>query len=137
MGVDHIAPARLNVCPPGTRPAMERKWVHAAVAILVAVASAGCAGGSRSGSDQPGVPEQVSVTAQPAPKESINRSSEADVAGALRRADVDDPEGWAHILIGDRPYPPGQPGQDRIRQVLAGHDAAPDEVNKILAAVEP
>ena len=111
--------------------------MHAVVAILLAAALAGCAGGGRSGSDQPGVPGQVTTTAQPAQKESVNRSSEADVAGALRRADVDDPESWAKILISDRPYPAGQPGQDRIRQVLAGHDAEPDEVNKILAAVEP
>ncbi|TWF79263.1 hypothetical protein FHX44_115191 [Pseudonocardia hierapolitana] len=114
-----------------------RSLVHAAIAILVAIAAAGCAGGSRSGSDQPSLPGMESNTAQPAQKESINESSEDDVAAALRRSDVDDPQGWARILIGDRPYPPGQPGQERIRQVLVDHQADPGEVDKILAAVEP
>lgn len=108
----------------------------AAVAILVAVALSGCAGGSRSGSDQPGV-DAGSSTAQPVQKESINESSEDDVAAALRRGDVEDPQGWAQILVGDRPYPPDGPGQDRIRQVLVDHQADPDEVDKILAVVEP
>jgi len=40
-------------------------------------------------------------------------------------------------LIGYRPYSPDPPGQERIRQVLVVHDADPDEVNKILAAVDP
>ena len=117
----------------GTR----RTWAHAAIAVMVAVALTGCAGGSRSGSDQPGVAAPPTAGGQPAAKESLNRSSEADVAAALRRSDVDDPEGWAHTLIGSRPYPPGRPGQDRIRQVLADHQADPEEVDKILNAVEP
>ena len=113
------------------------KWMHAAVAILMAVALSGCAGGSRSGSDQPGVPDAGNATAQPAQKESINESSEDDVAAALRRGDVEDPQGWAQILVGDRPYPPGAPGEERIRQVLVDHRADPDEVDKILAVVQP
>jgi hypothetical protein len=116
---------------------MERKWMRAAVAVLLATALSGCVGGSRSGSDQPSLPGVGSATAQTAQKESINRSSEDDVAAALRRGDVDDPQGWARILIGDRPYPPGQPGQDRIRQVLVEHDADPENLDKILATVEP
>jgi hypothetical protein len=118
-----------------------RTPVHATIAIvaalLVAVAAGGCASGSRSGSDQPSLPGVGSSTEQPAQKESINESSEDDVAAALRRSDVEDPQGWARILISDRPYPPGQPGQERIRQVLVDHQADPDDVEKILAAVEP
>jgi hypothetical protein len=114
-----------------------RAWMQAAVAVLVAVALSGCVGGSRSGSDQPSLPGMGSATTAPAQKESINESSEDDVAAALRRGDVDDPQGWARILIGYRPYPPGPPGQERIRQVLVEHDADPDNVNKILATVEP
>lgn len=105
--------------------------------ILLATALSGCAGGSRSGSDQPSLPGMDSTTAEPAPKESINESSEDDVAAALRRGDVDDPQGWARILVGSRPYPAGQPGQDRIRQVLVEHEADPEDVDKILAAVQP
>lgn len=116
---------------------IRRTRVHAAIAVLLAVALAGCAGGGRSGSDQPGAATQPTANGQAAAKESLNRSSEADVAAALRRSDVDDPEGWAHTLIGSRPYPPGQPGQDRIRQVLVDHQAEPDQIDKILAAVEP
>lgn len=116
---------------------IRRTRVHAAIVVLLAVALAGCAGGGRSGSDQPGAATQPTANGQPAAKESLNRSSEPDVAAALRRNDVDDPQGWARILIGDRPYPPGQPGQERIRQVLVDHQADPDEVDKILAAVEP
>lgn len=111
--------------------------MHGAVAILLAVAVAGCAGGARSGSDQPGVPAPATASGQPAAKESLNRSSEADVAAVLRRADVDDPQERAKLLITNRPYPPGQPGQDRIRQLLVENDAGPDEVDKILAVVEP
>lgn len=114
-----------------------RAWMHTAVTILVAVALTGCAGGSRSGSDQPGLPGVGTSTVEPAQKESINESSEDDVAAALRRGDVDDPQGWARILIGYRPYPPGAAGQERIRQVLTDHNADPDEVNKILAVVDP
>jgi hypothetical protein len=116
-----------------------RAWRHAgsaAVAILLAVALSGCAGGSRSGTDQPSLPGRGTSPA-PVQKESINESSEDDMAAALRRGDVDDPQGWAQILIGYRPYPPGPPGQERIRQVLVEHDADPDEVNRILAAVDP
>ncbi|GAA5109536.1 hypothetical protein [Pseudonocardia adelaidensis] len=114
-----------------------RKGMQAAVAVLVAAALSGCVGGSRSGTDQPGVPDAGRNATQPAQKESINKSSEDDVAAALRRGDVDDPQGWARILVGDRPYPPGQPGQDRIRQVLVDHGGDPDEVDKALAVVEP
>jgi hypothetical protein len=116
---------------------MERKWMHGAVAILLAVAVTGCAGGGRSGSDQPGVQAPATADGQPAPRESLNRSSEADVAATLRRADVDDPQGWAKLLITSRPYPPGQPGQDRIRQLLVDNQADPEDVDKILAVVEP
>jgi hypothetical protein len=130
----------LTAFRPGIRCAMKgirRAGTHAAAAIVLVAALASCAGGSRSGSDQPGVPGLVTTTAQPAHKESVNRSSEADVAAALRRADVSDPEGVAKLLISDRPYPVGQPGLDRIRQVLTDHNTDPDDVNKVLDSVEP
>jgi hypothetical protein len=96
------------------------------VAILLALVTAGCAEGSRGGSDQPGVPGPP-----PGTQISVNESSEDDVAAALRSRDVDDPGRWARIVMENRPYPAGAPGTERLRQVLAQHGAAQDEIAKM------
>lgn len=104
------------------------RWAIAIViAVLLAVTASGCAGGSRSGSDQPGV--------ESAPTVVVNESSEDDIAAALRRHDVDDPQGWARIVIGYRPYPPGEQGRERLHQVLTEHNADPDDIAKITEAL--
>jgi len=116
---------------------MNRKWMHAVVAVLVAATLTGCAGGGRSGSDRTGVDTPPTEEGQPAAKKSLGRASEPDLAAALRRADVDDPQGWARALVAARPYPPGEQGTDRIRQVLVDSGAEPAEIDRILTVVEP
>jgi hypothetical protein len=74
-----------------------KRAVSGVIAILLTVAASGCVGGSRSGTDQPGLPGPANTTSgpvSPAQKESINETSEDDLAAALRRSDVDDPQGW-------------------------------------------
>jgi hypothetical protein len=90
-----------------------KRVVAGVIAVLLALTASGCVGGSRSGSDQPGVGPAPGATQ----KESINESSEDDIAAALRRNDVDDPQGWARIVIGYRPYPPSPQGDERLRQI--------------------
>lgn len=106
-----------------------------AVAVLLTVSASGCVGGSRSGSDQPGVDSAPTGAAEK--RVSIQEASEDDIAAALRRNDVGDPQGWARIVVGYRPYPPGEQGRARLAQVLAEHGAEPDEISKITNALEP
>jgi hypothetical protein len=99
----------------------------ALLAVLLAVGATGCAGGSRSGSDQPGI--------EGAPQVVVNEASEDDVAATLRTHDIDDPQGWATIVLRYRPYPPGEEGRERLRQVLVEHEADPDEIARITEAL--
>ncbi|ODU03455.1 MAG: hypothetical protein ABS81_14310 [Pseudonocardia sp. SCN 72-86] len=95
---------------------------------------AGCSSGGRSGSDQPG----AAVATQPgtAPqKTSLNDASEKDLAATLRDAGVDDPGQWAKTLVEYRPYPAGDAGAARIKEVLDQFRADPDTVAKVMANV--
>jgi hypothetical protein len=106
--------------------------VSGAISILLAFLMAGCAGGSRSGTDQPGVPAPPAAAGQ---EVSINEASEDDIAATLRRNDVDDPQGWAEVVMAYRPYPAGGAGEERLRQILVEHAADPTEIDKITRAL--
>lgn len=106
--------------------------ITALVALLLVLVASGCAGGSRSGTDQPGVPQR-DVTTQ---EVSINESSE-DNAAALRHHDVDDPQRWAQLLVGNRPYAPDGAGEDKMRQVLQRGGADPGEMENITSVLAP
>ena len=116
-----------------------RRVGRAAIAVLLAVLASGCVGGSRSGSDQPGISDLggPAATADPAHRESLNESSEDDISAALRRSGVADPQHWAQVLVLQRPYPAGAPGAEKIRQVLVERQADPQVISGILGAVEP
>ncbi|GAA1880741.1 hypothetical protein GCM10009836_72580 [Pseudonocardia ailaonensis] len=101
---------------------------------------AGCAGGSRSGSDQPGTQGVSSAAPGPAgqvDRKSLNSSSAPDLSAALRANDVSGPENWSQILLQFTPYPPGQAGAEKIAQVLAQFKADPDTTAKITNVVTP
>ena len=122
----------------------ERNWTTgvstALIVGLLAVTLAGCAGGSRSGSDQPGGVPQPSAVSGPAgasQRTAIGTSSEPDVASVLRANEVSEPERWAQVVIAYRPYPSGAEGQDRLRQVLTRFKADPDDIAKIDNALTP
>jgi len=107
----------------------------AAAALAAALTTgvlAGCAGGSRAGSDHPGA--DVAASSENA-RTSVNGASSQDLASALRGADVSDPEKWAQTLVEYRPYPPGNEGMQRIRQVLDQFRADPETVSKITGVV--
>ena len=109
-------------------------------AALLAVMLAGCAGGGRSGSDQPGVAAEPSTAAGPAgaaQRTSIGTASEPDVAAALRANDVTDPERLAQLVIQYRPYPAGDPGQGKLRQMLVRFKTDPGDIAKITNALTP
>lgn len=139
-----ITPAR--ICPgnPAVRRLTARaRTVTAVVAALLVVVLGGCSEGSRGGSNQPGVPEPSVVTGPPgAPaaadnRMSINTSSEQDVAAALDAKEVDDSERWAKLIVANKPYPPDDPAQSRLRQVLTSSGADPQTVDEVLAALKP
>jgi hypothetical protein len=111
-----------------------QRAIMALVAVVLALLASGCEGGSRSGSDQPGVPAPPGGTSQ---ELSVNEASEDDVAAALRRSDVDDPRRWAQIVVRDGPYAPGDAGEEQLRQVLQRHGADPGEVDKITSVLAP
>ncbi|TCK21089.1 acetyltransferase (GNAT) family protein [Pseudonocardia endophytica] len=120
-----------------------RRSRHAALALLLAsvIGVAGCAGGSgRGGTDQPGVPGPASVAPGPAgatQRTSLAMASVKDVQAALRTNDVDDPEYWAQVLIEARPYPAGQAGEQKLREVLARFRADPDTTGRITNTLTP
>ena len=114
-----------------------RRIAAGVLAGVAALALAGCAGGSRSGSDQPGVDNTVTAAPNQPIKTSISTSSEKDLAAALRSNGVDDPENWAHILVQYKPYPAGAEGTQKIQQVLQQFKASPDVAAKITNAVQP
>ncbi|MBW0102889.1 hypothetical protein [Pseudonocardia sp. KRD291] len=117
-----------------------RRTVGSATAILALAALSGCAGESVSGSNQPGVPKPPPVSTDapnPAAQTSIGTSSADDLAAALDANDVDDSERWAEIVSNGRPYPPGDPGRLKLRQVLTRFQADPDTTTKITAALVP
>lgn len=111
-----------------------------AIAAAVALMASGCAGGSRSGSDQPGVQGPRCAVGAPAgsvTKVPINESSEDDIAAILRTCEVAEPQRWAQIVAGSRPFPPGERGEQRLRQVLVEHGAEPAELEKITGTLTP
>ncbi|SDG71899.1 hypothetical protein [Pseudonocardia oroxyli] len=101
------------------------------LALLALLMVGACAGGSRSGSDQPGVDN-----AQTAPV-SVNDSSEQDLAAALRGLDVPDPENWAQILAEYKPYAEGDAGRQQIQDVLTRFRADQETAEKISRSVVP
>ena len=117
-----------------------RRWIVGSATAILLLAVSGCTGESRSGSDQPGVPGPRSVSTNapdPAQQTSISTSSEDDIAAALRTNNVDDPGRWAEIVSSGRPYPPGEPGKAKLRQVLTQFRADPDTTSKVTAALVP
>lgn len=103
-------------------------------AALATVVVAGCEGGGRSGSDQPGA-AAATPSGAVAAKPSVNNGSEKDLAATLRDAGVSDAEKWAQTLVEYRPYPAGDAGAARVREVLDQFKADPDTVAKVTAAV--
>jgi hypothetical protein len=67
----------------------------------------------------------------------VAESSIPDLAAALSANGVSDPENWAKIIKAGEPYPPGDPGQQKLRQVLAQFKADPDTTAKITNALVP
>jgi hypothetical protein len=109
-------------------------------AVLLAVTVAGCAGGSRGGSDAPGVRLPPSVAQGPAgdaERTSISLASQQDVAAALRANGVVNPEYWAKVILVNRPYPSDDPSLGKLRQVLAEHHADESTIDKITNALKP
>ncbi|MCE0762621.1 hypothetical protein LWC35_06825 [Pseudonocardia kujensis] len=115
----------------------KRRIAAGVLAGVAALSLAGCAGGSRSGSDQPGVDNTETAAPNQPVKTSISTSSEKDLAAALRTNGVDDPENWAQILVQNKPYPAGAEGTQKIQQVLQQFQASPDLSAKITNVVEP
>jgi hypothetical protein len=113
------------------------------IAALLAVVLGGCSGVPSGGSNQPGVKEPSAVTSAPgAPaaadnRMSVNTASVQDVTAALDAKDVDDADRWAELIAANKPYPPGAPGEDKLRQVLTSANADPQTVDNILAALKP
>lgn len=106
------------------------------LATVLTIGAAGCAGGGRSGTDQPGVsPPQASAGSTE--RASVATSSVKDVQAALRTNDVDDPDRWAKVVYEGGPYPPGAAGEQRIRDVLTQHGAEPAVVDGVLRTVAP
>lgn len=117
------------------------RGVSACVVAAAVVGLAGCAGSTaRGGSDQPGVELPASAVPGPAgeaARKSIGSASEQDIAASLRANGVDDAEEWADLIVANRPYPGGDPGLDKLRQVLVKRDAPPEVISKITNALEP
>lgn len=101
------------------------------LALLAVLVVGACAGGSRSGSDQPGVDNAPTVPV------SVNDSSEQDLAAALRALDVPDPENWAQILAEYKPYPEGDAGRQQIQEVLTRFQADRETTEKLSRSVVP
>lgn len=121
-----------------TVDAAPRRALLSAVAVLLVLVTAGCAGGGRSGSDQPGVEQQPSTAPGPAgdaQRISIASASESDIASALRANGVDDPERWAQIVLQYRPYPAGPAGMAKLKDALTRFQATPDDISKITNAL--
>jgi len=112
--------------------------VVAAVALAVLVA--GCSEPAVSGSNQPGVQGPSSAAPGPAgasQRVTVAESSIPDLAAALSANGVSDPENWAKIIKAGEPYPPGDPGQQKLRQILAQFKADSDTTAKITNALVP
>jgi hypothetical protein len=109
------------------------------VAVLLSVSVSGCTGGSRSGSDQPGVQNRTSVagSAGVSPRVPIGSSSEDDIAAALRANGVEDPQKWAQVILNNAPYPADDPNMTKLRQVLQQQNADPATIEKIVNTVQP
>ncbi|MFR9804151.1 hypothetical protein ACL02T_17940 [Pseudonocardia sp. RS010] len=130
-----MTPTRTSPTRRSTSPA--RRIAAGALAVVAAFALAGCAGGSRSGSDQPAVDNTTGGAAAQPQQTSVSASSEPDLAAALRAAGIDDAENWAQILVENKPYPAGDEGAQKIQQVLQQFEADPDTTTKISNAVAP
>jgi hypothetical protein len=103
--------------------------------LVVALAAVGCGGSTTSGEG-----ESATTSAQPAPageKVSANTASAGDIATALTAAGVSNAERWADEVVEYRPYPPDDPGLQKLRDNLAKYNPGEDTVNKIVSALTP
>jgi hypothetical protein len=106
-----------------------------AVLLTCALTLVGCtSSGGVGGTNQPGIrPPDVSATN----KMSANEDSVQDIAAALRANEVGDPEMWAKVVTGYRPYPDDDPQLRKLRKALADNRADPHTIDQVTAVLEP
>jgi hypothetical protein len=114
-----------------------------ALAVLLGVVLTACAAGEgsgRGGANDLGVKLPPSAAPGPAgasQRLSINTESVQGLAAGLRANGVDDAEHWAQVIMHNRPYPPNDPGQQKLRDVLAQYRADPATTAQITNALKP
>jgi DNA uptake protein ComE-like DNA-binding protein len=72
-----------------------------------------------------------------AEKVSANTASEDEIARALERAGVSNPERWAEEVVEYRPYPADDPDLAKLRQNLAKYNPGQETTDKIISVLTP
>jgi hypothetical protein len=70
-------------------------------------------------------------------KVSANTASEDEIAAALARAGVSNPERWAEEVVEYRPYPADDPNLSKLRENLAKYNPGQETTDKIVSALTP
>jgi hypothetical protein len=70
-------------------------------------------------------------------KVSANTASEDEIAAALERAGVSNPERWAEEVVEYRPYPADDPNLTELRENLAKYNPGQETTDKIVSALVP
>jgi hypothetical protein len=70
-------------------------------------------------------------------KVSANTASEDEIAAALERAGVSNPERWAEEVVEYRPYPADDPNLTTLRENLAKYNPGQETTDRIVSALAP
>jgi hypothetical protein len=117
----------------------------AAAALILGLA--GCGSQAPSGGTTPAAPATSAANTGSEPtdtegpaatdKVSANTASEDEIAAALERAGVSNPEKWAEEVVEYRPYPADDANLTTLRENLAKYNPGQETTDKIVSALAP
>jgi hypothetical protein len=112
------------------------------IAILCAAGAlvlglAGCGGQVASGGTAPTAPSAGAAASAATGRVSANTASEDEIAAALERAGVSNPEKWAEEVVEYRPYPADDANLTTLRENLAKYNPGQETTDKIVSALTP
>ncbi|OLT01359.1 hypothetical protein BJF90_32415 [Pseudonocardia sp. CNS-004] len=110
----------------------------ACAAGVLAFGLAACGGSaSTAGAPAPATTGSGTGPTAPAGKVSANTASEDEIAAALERAGVSNPERWAEEVVEYRPYPADDPNLTTLRENLAKYNPGQETTDRIVSALAP
>ncbi len=117
------------------------RLVAPCIAGVLAVGLAACGGSTSTGTGSapaaPATSSESTGSVSAGGKVSANTASEDEIAAALERAGVSNPERWAEEVVEYRPYPADDPNLTQLRENLAKYNPGQETTDQIVSALAP